>query len=120
MFSNAQVHPLPRLEQTSGECAKRKRWGALQFGLCKHHPVQHLRMVQVGLTCCVFNLSPFCSFLRAADPRIIRERVREREAKIAAKENKVRDARCGRKDADRGGGGHACKTICIHRRGYLL
>lgn len=29
-------------------------------------------------------------FFRAVDPRIIRERVREREAKIAAKENKVR------------------------------
>lgn len=28
--------------------------------------------------------------IRAVDPRIIRERVREREAKIAAKENKVR------------------------------
>lgn len=38
-------------------------------------------------------VSPLLSslvFFRAVDPRIIRERVREREAKIAAKENKVR------------------------------
>lgn len=36
----------------------------------------------------LFALFVFAS--RAVDPRIIRERVREREAKIAAKENKVR------------------------------
>lgn len=32
----------------------------------------------------------FASFRRAVDPRILRERVREREAKVAAKELKVR------------------------------
>lgn len=40
--------------------------------------------------CSVLFWSVLELFLRAVDPRIIRERVREREAKIAAKENKVR------------------------------
>lgn len=38
---------------------------------------------------CPFCL--FCLFCRAVDPRILKERVREREAKAAAKESKVRN-----------------------------
>lgn len=45
----------------------------------------------IALTACYLRFVRFFFVaLRAVDPRIIRERVREREAKIAAKENKVR------------------------------